>query len=75
LQKEEIDRTLTFVEQIMTKCEQWHLVVFIAKFISKTLMVCSRLKSRKLMMEKVLFHVKVCDDLLDYILPTKTIIA
>ncbi len=59
----------------MSKCEQQHLATIIANFISKTLTICSRPKSRKLAMEKTLSHVKVCDDILNYILPTKIVIV
>jgi len=75
LQKEEIVWALAFVEHIMTKCKQWHFTVIIANFISKTLTICFGPKSRKLVMEKTLSHVKVCDDIIYYILPAKTIIA
>ncbi len=49
--------------------------MIIVDFISKTLTVCSRPKSKKLMMEKVFSHVKVCDDLLDYIFSANTTIV
>jgi hypothetical protein len=48
---------------------------FIIDFISKPLTICFGPKSRKLVMEKTISHVKVCDDLLDKKIPTKTIIA
>jgi hypothetical protein len=59
----------------MMKREQWCLAMIIDDFISKTLTICFGTKSRKLMMEKALSIVKVCDDLLDYILLTNTAIA
>lgn len=75
MQKEKNDRALALNEQIMSKREQRHLATIIANFISKALMVCFGPKSRKLVMEKTLSYVKVCDDLPDYILPAETTIA
>jgi len=47
----------------------------IAKFISKTLLVCPRPRNKKLVMGKTLSHVKVCDHMHDYILPSRVAIA
>jgi hypothetical protein len=47
----------------MVEHEQWQLAMIIVDFTSKTTMVCSRPKSRKLVMEKKKSHFKVCDDL------------
>jgi hypothetical protein len=47
----------------------------IVKFISKTLLVGPGPKNKKVMMEKTLSHVKVCDHMHDYILLSKVAIA
>jgi hypothetical protein len=62
------------LEQIMDKRNQRWTISIIGDFISRTLMVDPRLMSRKLMMAKAIYHVKVRDDLPDYILFTKATI-
>jgi hypothetical protein len=49
--------------------------MIITDFISKTLTVCFGPKSKKLVMEKALSHVKVCDDFPNYILFAKITIV
>jgi hypothetical protein len=47
----------------------------ITKFILSTLMVCLRLKNKKLVLDKTISHAKVREFLLDHILPIKVAIA
>jgi hypothetical protein len=47
----------------------------IVKFISKTLLVCLGPRNKNLVREKTFSHVKVCDHMHDYILPSKVAIV
>jgi hypothetical protein len=60
-------------KQIMDRCKQWWTISIIGDFTSRTLMVDPRPMNRKLMMAKAISHVKVCNDLPNYILSTKAI--
>jgi len=59
----------------MEKHEQWQYAMNITKFILSTLMVCLRLKNKKLVLDKTISHAKVREFLLDHILPIKVAIA
>jgi hypothetical protein len=61
-------------KQIMDKHKQWWTITIIGDFISRTLTIDPRPMSRKLVMAKAISNVKVCDDLLYYILLAKATI-
>ncbi len=67
----EIVQTIIITKQILDDRKQRQIASKIVDFIFHDLLLCPRPRNRKLVMERVLSHVKVCKNLLDYILPTK----
>jgi len=59
----------------MEEREQWRYTMIITQFIFSTLMVCLRPKNKKLVLDKAIFHVKVCEYLPSCILPIKVAIT
>ncbi len=60
-QREEIEHAIGVYEQVMEERNHCRIANLIIEFIFKAILVCPRLISNKLMMEKTIFHVKVYD--------------